>query len=481
MAASREKKRGYSCSLFVQFPPDYIKCGVCWNVLRDPQLTECCGRNVCKSCIIEGGPCPLGECGTPHVKASFNRKCRNDIDDRMVYCSSKNNGCQWVDKVEKLEAHLEECQFVEEACRYCRASMQRQSLKCHEEICMCYPIECKCGTTYERQHQSLHLKSCIYMSVKCPFNIVGCTREVLNKDLQQHHSDCLQDHYALVVKLSQDIQTKVETMKYFIEQKYEDTKISQLDSEIKGLRVAICAAREKIATLKEAFCKGEEEMGNLQRAQDTTKYHFAAQIGEIQSLKEVVDRLYFDTKVKLYGQPLPRPHPIVSRSTQPTTDLLVPPLVFRIFDFPDKRKHDAVIFTPPFLTHNRGYTMCLKIHCNGDDRGKGKWLSIYAYILRGEYDDYLPWPFCGSITVEIRNLVRNNSRHNHDIVKTITFAPHPDSCGVRVQGEEYFARNCLGYWNFMNLSWLYPTSVWYTQNGCLKIDVSKVKIIIHIE
>ena len=478
----KEKKRnGYSCSLFVQLPPDYIKCGVCWNVLRDPQLTECCGRNVCKSCIVEGGPCPLAECGTPHVKASFNRKCRNDIDDRMVYCSSKNNGCQWVDKMEKLERHLEEGGFVEEACRYCRASVQRQSIKRHEAICKQYPIKCKCGKTYERQHQSLHLKSCIYTSVKCPFNIVGCTREVLNKDLRQHLNDCLPDHYTLVAKLSQDMQAKVEATKCLIQQEYED-KISQLDSEIDGLSVAIFAAREKVATLKGALRKGEEEMGNLQRAQDTTKYHFAAQIGvgegEIRTLKESMDRLHFDSKVNLYGQPLPRPHPIVSRSTQPTTDLLVPPLAFTIFDFPDKKKHDAVIFTPPFLTHNRGYKMCLKIYCNGDDRGKGKWLSIYAYVLRGEYDDYLLWPFCGSITIEVRNLLRN-PRYNN--VKTITFAPRPDSCGVRVQGEEYFAPNCLGYLNFMYLSVLFPsynrvTYFQYIQNGCLKIDVSKIKL-----
>ncbi len=475
----KERGDGYSCSLFVQLPPDYIKCGVCWNVLRDPQLTECCGRNVCKSCIVEGGPCPLAECGRPHVKASFNRKCRNDIDDRRVYCSSKNNGCPWVDRLEKLEVHLEQCGFVEEACRYCKANVQRQNVERHETICKQYPIKCKCGMTYERQHQSRHLKVCMYMSVKCPFNIVGCTSEVLNKDLQQHLSDCLPNHYALVAKLSQDIQAKVQAPKYFAQQEHDD-KVAQLDSEIDELSAAIFVARERIAALQEALRKGKEEMGNLQRAEDTTKYHFAAQIevgdGETQTLKEGMDRLHFDSKVKLYGQPLPRPHPIVSHSTLPTTDLLVPPLAFTIFDFPDKRKYDAVIFSPPFLTHNRGYTMCLKIHCNGYDRGKGKWLSIYAYILRGEYDDYLLWPFCGSITVEVRNLFRNNPRHDH--VKIITFAPHPDSCGVRVQGEEYIAPNCLGYWNFMYLSVLVPNShdQWYIQNECLKIDVSNVTL-----
>jgi TNF receptor-associated factor 4 len=277
------------------------------------------------------------------------------------------------------------------------------------------------------------------------------------------------------------MQAKVKATKCIAQQEYDD-KVAQLDSEIDGLSAAIFVARERIAALQEALRKGEEEMGNLQRAQDTTKYHFNAQIGvgegEIQVLKEGMDRLHFDSKVKLYGQPLHRPHPIVSRSTLPTANLLVPPLAFTIFDFPDKRKHDAVMFTPPFLTHNRGYTMCLQIHCNGDDRGKGKWLSIYAYILRGEYDDYLLWPFCGSITVEVRNLLRN-PRYNH--VKTIRFAPRPDSCGVRVQGEEYIAPNCLGYWNFMYLSVLFPSyslvpSFQYIQNECLKIDVSKVKL-----
>ena len=479
-----KKRNGYGCSLFVELPPDYIKCGVCNNVLRDPQLTECCGRNVCKSCIEEGDQvCPLAGCGKPHVKASFNRKCRNDIDERRVYCSSKNNGCRWIDKLEKLERHLTECGFVEEACQYCGAHVQRQNTKHHEAICKQYPIKCQCGVTYERQHQSRHLRVCVFTTVKCPFNIVGCTSEVQNMDLQQHLSGCLPDHYALVAKLSQDMQTNVEATKQLAQQEYDD-KISHLDDEIDGLSSAIFAAREKIAILQKALRKGEEEMGDLQRAQETTKYNFAAQIGvgdaEIQTLKEGMDRLHFDSKVKLYGPPLPRPHPILSRppDVPPTTDLLIPPLTFTIVDFPDKRKHDAVIYTPPFLTHNRGYTMCLQIYCNGDNRGKGKWLSIFAYVVKGEYDDYLTWPFCGSITVEIRNLLRNS---HHDHIKTITFARRSNSCGTQVQGEEYFATNCLGYWNFMFQSVLIPSyslvpSFQYIQNGCLKIDVSKVKV-----
>lgn len=429
----------------------------------------------------EGNPCPLAECGRPYVKASFNRKCRNDIDERIVYCSSKSNGCRWTDKLEKFERHLAECGFVEEACQYCGAHVQRQSIRRHEAICKQYPIKCQCGVTYERQHHSRHLQACAFTTVKCPFNIVGCTSEVQNKDLQQHLSGCLPDHYALVAKLSHDMQAKTEATKQLAEWEYDD-KISRLDDEIDGLSAAIFAARERIAVLQKALHKGEEEMGDLQRAQETTKYNFAAQIGvgdaEIQTLKEDMDRLHFDSKVKLYGHPLPRPHPMLSRppDVPPTTDLLIPPLAFTIVDFPDKKKHDAVVYTPPFLTHNRGYTMSLQIHCNGDSRGKGKWLSIYAFLLKGEYDDFLTWPFRGSITVEVRNLLRNS--HNH--VKTIAFDPRSSNSGARVE-EEYFSPNLFGYWNFMALSVLFPSySVFptfqYIQNESLKIDVSKVKI-----
>ena len=473
-------RNGYSCSLFVEAPPEYIRCGACRNVLRDPQLTECCGRNVCNTCIEEGGPCPLAECRRPHVKVSFNRKCRNDIDERKVYCCSRNNGCQWINKLEKLDNHLTECGYVEEECQHCGSRVQRRNVQHHEAVCQQYPINCQCGVTYERQHQPRHFKACIFTANKCPFNIVGCTSEILNKDLLQHLSDCLPDHYDLVVKHNQNVQAKVEATKQLALQEYEE-KTTQLDTEIDGLSKAIFAAQERITVLQQALCKGEEEMGDLQRAQETTKVNLAAQIREgdteIQALNENVDRLHFSSKVNLFGPPLPRPHPIVSRPPDipPTMDPLIPPLTFTILNFPDKKKHDAVVYTPPFLTHDRGYKMCLQIYCNGYDRGKGKSLSIYAYLLKGEYDDFLLWPFCGRITIVIKNLLKNS----HDHVKTITFNRHTN-LGARVEGDKYFSLKGLGHWNFMFLSVLFPSfslfpDFQYIKNGCLKIDVSNVK------
>ena len=307
----------------------------------------------------------------------------------------------------------------------------------------------------------------------------------MNKDLHQHFVDSLPEHYALVAGLNQDIQQKLKDTELLVQLECEQ-QMGQLNAEIEQLNTAILAARERIKQLQQVVRDGEEEVGELLRAQEQTKGDLSAQVkmgdDEIQALQQSFNRLHFDSKVKFFGPPIPRPQPIFSRPPEvpPTANPLVPPLTFTILDFPEKKKYDAVVYSPPFLTHHGGYTLCLQVYCNGDTRGKGKWLSIYAYILKGEYDDFLKWPFSGSVTVEIRNLLKNT--HNH--VKKIVFNRQTDGeCEIRsrVRGDQYFSSNCLGYWNFMYLSVMFPSfslfpEFQYIRDGRLRIDVSNVKV-----
>ena len=486
---------GYRCNLFVESPPDYIKCGVCKNVLRNPQLTECCGRNVCHPCIKEtirvDGPCPLADCRRPQVKVSFNRICRNDIDERMVYCSSKENGCQWTDKLEKLERHLMECGFIEEVCLYCGTHVQQQYIEAHAAFCKQYPIECsQCGMTYERQHQSEHIKVCAFTMIKCPFSFVGCTSEVLNKDLPHHFGECLPDHYDLVEKLTQSLQTKAERIERLALQEYEK-KTTELKAEIERLNVAISKARERISVLQQAMHEGEEGVKTFQKVQETTNHKFAAQIGvgtaEIEALKEGIKRLQFDSKIKLYGPPIPRPHAFDSHPPEmsPTVAPLIPPFAFTITNFEEKWRYNVVMLSPPFFTHRNGYKMLLQVHCNGNIQGRGAFVAIYAYLLRGEHDHSLLWPFCGSITVEIRNLLNNQHHHKRTIIFDID-----SNAGARVEGDECLSPSKrLGYWNFMPLAPILPHQYgslpslpgqfhWkYINSGHLTVTVSKATMI----
>ena len=180
------------------------------------------------------------------------------------------------------------------------------------------------------------MKVCIFAKVKCPLSIVGCTGEIMNKDLPKHLDECLPDHHALVAKLIHDLQIKMKEAKRLILQKYEE-RATQLRNEIEKLNTAIFAAHEKITVLQQALCRGQEEMRDLQKACETMSCNYAIQVGvgktEIQVLREGIERLQFCSKVRLYGPPLPRPHP---RPPEMSPAAILP-FVFTITDFLKKK------------------------------------------------------------------------------------------------------------------------------------------------
>ncbi len=45
--------------------------------------------------------------------------------------------------------------------------------------------------------------------------------------------------------------------------------------------------------------------------------------------------------------------------------------------------------------------MSLQIYPNGSNTGTNTHMSVYAFIMRGEFDDTLQWPFTGRVTVDI--------------------------------------------------------------------------------
>ena len=50
---------------------------------------------------------------------------------------------------------------------------------------------------------------------------------------------------------------------------------------------------------------------------------------------------------------------------------------------------------------------------------KGKVLvSVFAHLMKGENDDYLPWLFTGEVTVQLLNQLEDNRHHS----ETITFS-----------------------------------------------------------
>ena len=89
--------------------------------------------------------------------------------------------------------------------------------------------------------------------VNCPFSIVGCTAEVLNKDLQQHFEESLSDHYALIAKQNEDLQAKIKADDLLLLVKENMKPLSTRNSEIAGLYNEVQATKRKIIELQSAL------------------------------------------------------------------------------------------------------------------------------------------------------------------------------------------------------------------------------------
>ena len=103
-----------------------------------------------------------------------------------------------------------------------------------------------------------------------------------------------------------------------------------------------------------------------------------------------------------------------------------------IWKIPDitRRRRDAVmgktvsLYSAPFYTDRLGYKLRLCIHLNGDGSGKGRYISFFLTIMKGEYDALLEWPFQLTVT-----LTMINQKGSGNIVQS--FKPNPSSASFQ--------------------------------------------------
>jgi hypothetical protein len=83
-------------------------------------------------------------------------------------------------------------------------------------------------------------------------------------------------------------------------------------------------------------------------------------------------------------------------------------LVWKIRDF-NRRYSEALsgqktsLYSQPFYTDTFGYKLCARLYPFGDGVGKGKYLSLFCAVMKGEYDALLPWPFRHKISFTLFN------------------------------------------------------------------------------
>ena len=96
---------------------------------------------------------------------------------------------------------------------------------------------------------------------------------------------------------------------------------------------------------------------------------------------------------------------------------------FTLTEFKSKKANDAVWYSPPFYTHTHGYRMCITVYANGNNQVKGTHLSVFARLMEGPFDDYLKWPFQGTITIQLLNQLKDVNHRTRTINFTETTDP----------------------------------------------------------
>ena len=115
-----------------------------------------------------------------------------------------------------------------------------------------------------------------------------------------------------------------------------------------------------------------------------------------------------------------------------------------IWKIPDitRRRRDALmgktvsLYSAPFYNDRFGYKMCLRVYLDGDGSGKGRYISYFLTIIKGEYDALLEWPFQLTVT-----LTMINQKGNGNIVQS--FKPNPNSASFhRPKADMNVASGC---------------------------------------
>ena len=156
--------------------------------------------------------------------------------------------------------------------------------------------------------------------------------------------------------------------------------------------------------------------------------------------------------------------------------VFVPPPNFIMTNFSHHKDSDKRWYSPPFYSHIGGYKMCLVVDANGWGDGTGTHVSAANYLMRGEYDNDLLWPFRGEITFQLINRRADEGHVEH----TIDFdGSTPDSVTCRVMEGERVPRG-WGEDKFIPHSALRCNESWNTEYLCrsdsLEFRVTRVKV-----
>ena len=440
-----EKKTGYECE-FVEPPQEQFQseCPICLQILREPHLTVCCGHSFCAACIgrieEDDKPCPL--CQTPSFTHVSNLGLKRGLNDFHVYCPHRHRGCEWVDELRKLDEHLnsdpqlqrqlEGCPFAVIECLHCKEGVRRDEIVFHQlercpqrpyacEYCAEYKStfedvvhshwpECKffslpcpnnctpSGSRIQRQHLDQHVKEeCPMTVVQCELHHAGCEVTLPRKDMANHMKEDSIAHISLLAAENQSLSKRLverEEQMFILVQKNFDLE-ETTSKQSQDLKEAQQHAIDRLQIQQELAQKIASQSQELTQTKNEL-------MQKIISQQQAIDQLQIQQQ-----------HDLLELRTDVQMRRNIVPVIIKMTSFAEHQMTNTTWYSHPFYTCREGYKMCLRVNANGLDRCKGTHVSMFTYLMRGEFDAHLKWPFRGSVTIQLVNQLEDRDHHTY--------------------------------------------------------------------
>ena len=276
-------------------------------------------------------------------------------------CVNSERGCDWQGTVGGLDDHVTKCGFTLVSCpnmcmiEHEESQVMRNDLNDHLKTkCLNRDYKCKhCGEkgTYASITE-VHDGVCILKVVPCPHN--NCTL-TMERGLAKKHVQTVCKYTVVACKYA-TIGCSVQKLRMDMNQHEEDDKSH------------LSLTRKEMVKLENTISSQMATISSLENA--------------ISMLKEYLCTFSRDNSI-----------------------------TFNLPWYSLRKVLGITFFSEPFHTSPGGYKMCFRVHPNGYGTGKGTHVSFFLNILKGPYDDKLPWPFLGTVTLYLLNQSADDNNH----------------------------------------------------------------------
>ncbi|XP_067938702.1 TNF receptor-associated factor 5-like isoform X2 [Watersipora subatra] len=405
-----------------QYLIKHYVCRLCQDILVQPQQTIC-GRRICKACIDRkfGSenviPCPM-----PH----------DDIDeDELAEEPCQETGLhrnQVVPDSASLRVLLREKCFCPHKVYGCSDTPMWKKLKDHVQICQFTPVHCTnagCPKKFAKEALNRHLEQCLFMVVPCNY----CGERFKRNQLEDHYGECE----------NADTQCSICSLELGKRRQSTIGIKKVVNNKVKPLEKVVAEVAMAVKKLGDKLQVSETDGDHLVNAMRTVA-HILQQIEQINRKGGMIERQIRDsgldkvTVIESLSQSIRRineqQNEMEKRLKGQKSASYEGVLIWRISDY-KRKKSDAIrglqmsIYSYPFYSSRYGYKICAKACLNGDELGRGKCLSLFFVLMRGEYDEHLTFPFKQRVTFTL--ICPSNS----ELDKHETFVPDQDSSSFR--------------------------------------------------